>query len=216
MDDDYELINITEQTFPFNNMEVELNESPEMEYEHPPLPSLSPIPILTPSINLNNNGQFTDQIITPNIEMYFNTHILPALLNKIHQADLICVMGAWFTDPIILQALMERDSYILVQFQPELNPSNPNFNTVWQDLLRHIGHTRLHIWSHNSLLHHKMMIFCRYDENSNVKPYAVWTGSANFTIQSRYNQENCVFIQQEELALNCYNNFWYLFEFNPD
>ena len=64
-----------------------------------------------------------------------------------------------------------------------------------------------------SLMHHKFMIFLRhvetYDKNEvkdqesafTLKPYAVWTGSFNFTYNASRNLENAVLIKDELVVL---------------
>jgi hypothetical protein len=51
------------------------------------------------------------------------------------------------------------------------------------------------------LLHNKYLVFCRsHAENGLLDPYAVWTGSYNFTANARASLENAVVMRQPEIV----------------
>ncbi|MGF1747166.1 phospholipase D-like domain-containing protein [Vibrio cionasavignyae] len=55
-------------------------------------------------------------------------------------------------------------------------------------------------------MHHKFLVFCRRidetksAESSNLKPYAVWTGSYNMTANATHSLENGMYIKSERLS----------------
>jgi hypothetical protein len=67
-------------------------------------------------------------------------------------------------------------------------------------------------------MHHKFLVFCKrratqqkpVDEQHTVDwpaPYAVWTGSFNFTVNGSYSLENAVFIQNRAVADSYYQEW---------
>lgn len=65
-------------------------------------------------------------------------------------------------------------------------------------------------------MHNKFFIFAKLDEDLNkVKPFRVWTGSANITNMSINSLENCIIIHDEIIAnhyLKEYEHIYYLSE----
>lgn len=61
-------------------------------------------------------------------------------------------------------------------------------------------------------MHHKFLVFCRYDEGTesfwNLIPYAVWTGSYNMTRNGTKSLENAIYIENDTIA-NSYFHEWY-------
>lgn len=49
-------------------------------------------------------------------------------------------------------------------------------------------------------MHNKFLIFARTDNESNVVPYSVWTGSFNFTKNAGMSLENVVLIEKQEIV----------------
>jgi phosphatidylserine/phosphatidylglycerophosphate/cardiolipin synthase-like enzyme len=60
-------------------------------------------------------------------------------------------------------------------------------------------------------MHHKFIVFCRNEEStsgySNYEPYAVWTGSFNFTKNAGFSFENAVFLRDERLAMAYFREY---------
>jgi len=73
-------------------------------------------------------------------------------------------------------------------------------------------------------MHHKFVVFCHIDENiftqsqgdgyptltvdaTTVRPYAVWTGSFNFTVNATASFENAVYLTAPDIV-NAYYNEW--------
>jgi len=214
--DDIPLLNIIEQDFNYNNdiSEDDFTSDSDNILEPVLKPKIKIKLELDKPVKNNEVDQFYNQIVTDKMQVFFNQDILPNLIAKMRSADVVFIMAAWFTEPQILAELLHKDFYLLLQYQPELLACNPNFKAHWLSLLKDLNCNygqNIKIWSKDSLLHHKVIIMARYDMNNNICPYGVWTGSANFTVQSRYNQENCIYIMDEKIAAGYYNNFWALY-----
>jgi hypothetical protein len=55
-------------------------------------------------------------------------------------------------------------------------------------------------------MHHKFLVFCR-----NLSPYAVWTGSFNFTHNSVQSLENALYIERGDAAQAYYDEYAHIF-----
>ncbi|WP_442113812.1 hypothetical protein [Pseudomonas sp. NUPR-001] len=74
--------------------------------------------------------------------------------------------------------------------------------------IRCVGYRRLTGKVH-PLMHHKFLVFLKPEDcGYPPKPYAVWTGSFNMSVNATLSLENGLFIESEELA-NAYFNEWY-------
>lgn len=88
-----------------------------------------------------------------------------------------------------------------------MDGKNVNYNADWVKIILDAC-PKARMWPHGQgMLHHKFIVFANYDLNRAVKPYAVWTGSSNFTYNSQYNQESGLYIVNDELSAMYYNNF---------
>jgi hypothetical protein len=62
-------------------------------------------------------------------------------------------------------------------------------------------------------MHNKFLVFCRLTEDK-LSPYAVWTGSANFTHNARYSFENAVFIRDHSISIAYFNEWRQIVKFS--
>jgi hypothetical protein len=63
-------------------------------------------------------------------------------------------------------------------------------------------------------MHHKFIVFCKVivrDEDKELIPYGVWTGSFNFTENSSNSLENALFIEDTALATVFYDEYAHIF-----
>lgn len=65
-------------------------------------------------------------------------------------------------------------------------------------------------------MHNKFIVFCKNkdpnnDLNNHIIPYAVWTGSFNFTDNSTYSIENALFIQDKKISTRYYQEWEWIF-----
>ncbi|MBM9548429.1 hypothetical protein JWG40_15485 [Leptospira sp. 201903074] len=56
-------------------------------------------------------------------------------------------------------------------------------------------------------MHNKFIIFCKNDDYNFVEPYAVWTGSFNFTKNAIFSFENAIYINDKKVADRYFEEF---------
>lgn len=65
-------------------------------------------------------------------------------------------------------------------------------------------------------MHNKFLVFCKHertnqDEKLHINPYAVWTGSFNFTQNSVYSLENAVYIEDKLIAERYFDEWAWIY-----
>jgi phosphatidylserine/phosphatidylglycerophosphate/cardiolipin synthase-like enzyme len=133
---------------------------------------------------------------------YFNSDITPALIKHFAEADVIKVCSAWFTCPLLLKEIGKKESELIIGCPHRLDPSSPDFRKNWvkdiHDLLEENAY--VYYGGKDGQCHHKFAILCNYDKDSQLQPYAVITGSYNYTIAAKTNQENVVYVPNIDIA----------------
>lgn len=169
--------------------------------------------------------------IKPLITVYFDRAWVMPLCDAIREAESIQACVYYFTYEPILLALQRKDASIIIQSpRPqteewkadrwrELGEFNPNKNT-WQ-----IGRKSYNPMCTNKVLryrepeekstdpimHHKFFVFSKRDGDV-LKPYAVWTGSANVTEKAALkNDENVLLIRDADVACQYWSRWYMLF-----
>ena len=59
-------------------------------------------------------------------------------------------------------------------------------------------------------MHNKFLVFCTCTDQG-ITPYAVWTGSYNFSYNSGNSLENAVYIRDEDIAKRYYDEWAWIF-----
>lgn len=139
------------------------------------------------------------------VQAYFNDQIQAAICGYLHEADSCLVCAAWLTNQQILDALSLIDTKIIVGFTPRLCGTQPMFDPAYYRRLKEsCCQLNMYPSTDNYILHHKFIVLFR-DE----KPYAVLTGSYNFTEQGNRNLENIVYLENASIAQQ-YADEWHL------
>ena len=128
-----------------------------------------------------------------------------AVVGHISSADGVVGCVAWMTNPVILAALCGKPVSIVVQSEKflrrGLKVTNQSVRQAYADLVGLEGRHPVCCAGSppssvsRSLMHHKFLVFLR-----GVEPYAVWTGSYNFSKNSNQSLENAVFIDDCTVA----------------
>jgi len=151
----------------------------------------------------------------PKIEVHFD-NIVDAIVKYIKCYDLIKVCCAWFTCPLIIEALGERDSEVIVGSTEFLTKGHPEYREkLASELIMSLGKgnvrvcvrdkiTKLTEVVDEGIVHNKFMIFYKYEDSKPV-PCAVITGSYNYTVTARNNKENIIYVE-DKLVAEAYDN----------
>lgn len=124
------------------------------------------------------------------IKVYFND-IERNICNLIKGADKIYLCSAWFSNTNIAELFHDIEAELIIG-QTEFN-SKSYLNNLTQCV-------ELYIWKDKDvLMHSKFIVFCK-NINDNEHPYAVWTGSYNFTNKAETNIENGMYIIDDNIA----------------
>ena len=82
------------------------------------------------------------------------------------------------------------------------------------DPIRCVGFARAGHRKPSPLMHHKFLVFCKYENISEeeyqygkIKPYAVWSGSYNLTQNSNYSFENAFYLEAPSIS-SAYFSEW--------
>jgi hypothetical protein len=117
----------------------------------------------------------------------------------IREADKVLVSSCWLTCPVIMQEFASIDSEVLMGYSETYDTSSNVYNRLLHNKLLKSTQS-LTIWNDkNRLMHNKFIVFIRYNGHMHT-PYAVLTGSYNFTINARNNHENCIYIEDNNAA----------------
>lgn len=171
------------------------------------------------------------------VTAYFSDH-KKYLIEKIKDASEVFGCVAWLTDPDILTALEPKTVQIVIQKEDFLRPDTEQGDMGFAkalriryeklssgldlhdisslikhchedesvDSIRCMGNVNLDKNPSHPRMHNKFLVFCKRD-----KPYAVWTGSFNFTKCSTMSMENAVYIEDMAIAKRYYDEWFRIF-----
>lgn len=137
------------------------------------------------------------------IDVYFRRQ-REHLLRHLSEAEIVVGAMAWITDVDILDALASIEAYILIQKEEFLRPdfdSGEDFCGVLREKYDKLASVRcVGLVDREKVpaiprMHNKFLVFCK-----DSRPYAVWTGSYNFTINSSLSLENAIYIRNRVIA----------------
>ena len=154
-----------------------------------------------------------------------------AICGYIREADKVLVCSAWFTSNRIINALFDLDVEMVLGYHSKLDRGKSDYDDkLFRSIHEACGENRPMIWPPSGeIMHHKFIVFIRYeyDEYASINrkidskrkslvkyestyeenPYAVWTGSYNFTNAARSNRENGVYVVSDIVANEYYRQF---------
>jgi hypothetical protein len=130
------------------------------------------------------------------------TQIEATLCRYFQEADEVIVCVAWLSSQPILDVLSTLDSKLLITWQRKLTRGSFEFDPALLKAMREAV-SEIYMYPAEITMHNKFAILLRDGE-----PYAVVTGSYNYTIKAAENCENIVYIESPLVAQN------YLDEFN--
>jgi hypothetical protein len=151
------------------------------------------------------------KFITTNAS-HFRTEICPALLRYIAGYDAVKVCSAWFTCPLIIAALEEKEAELIIGAPGKLDPSSPEFRKGWSKEIYDAtnGNCYLYYGGKDGHCHHKFIVFGNYTAEGVFEPLAVSTGSYNFTISAKFQMENITYIVDKVTAKQYLDEFNYV------
>lgn len=167
----------------------------------------------------------------PNLGCWFDRDWLSPLMAAIEEADSIHACVYFFSHKEVMKLLQTKVASVVMQCpSPGMEDWNMeswykmgNFEAqgqVWQ-----VGSERFQFAptrmvqqygvredNTSPIMHHKFLVFCKRDTSGVLKPYAVWTGSANITKKAaESNDENGMYIQHEGMACTYWRKWLALF-----
>lgn len=150
------------------------------------------------SSNLNNrveHVQATEVYDTGGIRVYFE-NIEEVVCSAISQAEEVVACVAWLKSRPIVAALQSRPSTVIVT-SDRVHRSNRAalMRIPPRTGFRSVSIVGVARGRFRPLMHNKFIVLLRGE-----RPYAVLTGSYNFTAHSRVNLENLVHIESLEVA----------------
>jgi len=110
------------------------------------------------------------------------------LLAHIAAAGRVVGCVAWLTDRALRRALSEKGASIVV--------NNDKYNRSLGDREGLLEILRLPSAKSRAIMHNKFLVFL----SSELRPYAVWTGSFNFSANASRSLENAVYIEDAAIA----------------
>lgn len=167
----------------------------------------------------------------------FSDRLEAQLIDHIERfANKMIVVGciAWLSNPYIIQALRQNASAVLLLVNDEnyatwgngktheLYAALPRITEAPARLFAHLENTPMHgvhevnyapvrciRGTGDALMHSKYLVFFapKNANDSRPIPASVWTGSMNYTLKAKRNQENAVFIEDERLARFYFDDF---------
>ncbi len=127
------------------------------------------------------------------------------IVEYMSKADKIQICSAWCSSRPIIDILSNIDSTLIVTYQNKFIQGSKDFNMFEFDLIKK-SVLRFYMFKHNeNIMHIKYIILFRDDI-----PYAVITGSYNFTINAINNCENILYIENINIAKQYSENFNHL------
>lgn len=163
------------------------------------------------------------------------------LRSMLHPGICVVGCVAWLTSPEVLRALSRTDGVAMLVQKETFLRSNAELRALYAalpqvaarrlrrsvlaslrfdregrlDAVRCIGTSPLSKTASRPLMHHKFLVFCRAEDgkygDAPLEPYAVWTGSFNFTMNASYSFENAIIIRDAAIATAYFREFAQLF-----
>ena len=119
-----------------------------------------------------------------------------------HCPDQLLISSPWISSEAIIDAASVRDSKLLLNDYGKIHKGSCDYDIAFVRILVE-SFTELFIYTSEShMLHSKFIVFVK-DE----KPFAVLTGSYNYTVQAAKNYENVIFIVDDTIAWQYANEF---------
>lgn len=112
----------------------------------------------------------------------------------IDYCDSANVCSAWMTSVPILDALSVKDTSLIMTDWNKLNPASSEYDPKLVTLIKK-AIPRAYVYERNRLMHNKFTVLLRDDT-----PYAVITGSYNYTTRANDHRENIVYIDDMQVA----------------
>jgi hypothetical protein len=129
-----------------------------------------------------------------------------ALPRGVCQDDFIFDLDEDEQDKIELNSRINEKINQMYQ-ETKINPGLISFGTDWEtDPIRTLGEINEEQLPAFPRMHHKFLIFCKWF----YEPYAVWTGSFNFSFNGTQSLENGVYITDESIV----KAYWFEWVFN--
>lgn len=140
------------------------------------------------------------------------TDIKRHIITYLSKADQALVCAAWFTCPDILGALSKLGlcTLLLGEKPKSLHDIKEAKLNVYQYIFPVVE--SVFPTENTSRLHHKFIVLEREVADYGIQPYAVITGSYNFTRGAERNLENIVYIEDAEVARTYAKEFLRLIE----
>jgi hypothetical protein len=130
-----------------------------------------------------------------------------AILQYLKLCDGAKICAAWLTsEKLVEQLSVMGEIGLIIGSTEKLTPGNPEYKSQWVHTLLRDLPNMVYVYrgvAGRGLMHNKFIVLLRENQ-----PYAVITGSFNYTYSANTNWENIVYIESEEIALS------YLEEYN--
>jgi hypothetical protein len=145
------------------------------------------------------------------IEAHFED-IESKIIEYLATADGVEICAAWFTSTRITEQLGVMGNVgLIIGSSEKLTPGNPEYRSNWvQTLLRDLPKMVFIYTGANAkkMMHNKFMILFRED-----RPYAVITGSFNYTYNANMNWENILYIESDEMGEKYHEEYTRILQF---
>ena len=160
-----------------------------------------------------NDTQSAQQIIgadsqskSAKIQPHFE-NIELTILQYLKMCDGARICAAWLTsEKLVEQLSVMGEIGLIIGSTEKLTPGNPEYKSQWVHTLLRDLPNMVYVYravAGRGIMHDKFIVLLRENQ-----PYAVITGSFNYTYSANTNWENIVYIESEETALS------YLDEYN--
>jgi phosphatidylserine/phosphatidylglycerophosphate/cardiolipin synthase-like enzyme len=137
-----------------------------------------------------------------------NAKVLPhfsqiesTLCRYFSQADEVRVCVAWLSSQPILDVLSTVESQLVITWQRKLTPGSFEYDPALVKAMKQAV-SEIYMYPADVTMHNKFAILLR-----DQLPYAVITGSYNYTIKAVDNCENIVYIESDDIATTYLKEF---------
>lgn len=149
--------------------------------------------------------------------VFHNSYLTERVCEYIEQSHSVVGCVAWFTSRPILFRLQQKPSCFILKNEEYLDSRSREFDKTLREFMNQVVfypnrdqdsrfgdvlQPFLVVSPACGIMHNKFVVLERND-----KPYAVITGSFNFTNNASSNLENIVYIESEEIASG-YRKYW--------
>jgi len=136
------------------------------------------------------------------------TQIENVICDYMKSADEVFICVAWISSIKIIDMASMLNSHLLIAQQSKFISGSYDYNReLFQQLKKSFSQVYMYTQGVDHIMHNKFMILCR-----DSSPYAVITGSYNYTIQAKKNCENIIYIENSQVASAYKNEFERLLE----